>query len=135
MVIEICGMVSYMQRNTVQRQVILGALIKLESHPAIEQVYAEVHKAHPAISKATVYRNLHHLARGRLIRRLSLPDGLERYDARVDRHYHFECKVCGGVFDVDVEYLDGLNSAVQRMYDFQVDDHDVVFSGTCFDCR
>ena len=124
-----------MQRNTVQRQIIMGAMVKLNTHPAIEDVYAEVHDTHPAISKATVYRNLHLLERGRLIRRISLPDGLERYDARTDCHYHFKCKACGGIFDVDIDCLEGINGIVQNMYGFHVDEHDVVFTGTCLKCK
>ena len=124
-----------MERNTVQRQIILAALQKMDTHPAIEEVYAETKKEHPAISKTTVYRNLRQLARDGMIRQVSLPDGLERYDRLTSQHHHFKCNKCGAIFDVDIEYMAGINGAIQEKYGFQVDKHDVVFTGFCKKCK
>ena len=123
-----------MQRNTVQRKIVLDALLKLSDHPTIEEIYTEVNKTHPSISKTTIYRNLRHLAKNGMIRQVSLPDGLERYDAIIDKHYHFRCKNCNSIFDVDTEFVTEINEAVQQKYGFQVDRHDIVFAGTCLKC-
>ena len=123
-----------LKRNTVQRQIILEALKKFDAHPTVEEVYSEVHKNHPTISKATVYRNLYQLSEDGKIRQISLPDDLNRFDKRTDPHYHFKCKNCGGILDVDVEYLAGINEAVQRKYGVKVDEHEVVFRGVCAKC-
>ena len=126
---------SRIQRNTVQRQIVQDALKKLNTHPTIEEIFAVIHDDHPSISKTTVYRNLRLLAESGIIRQVSLPDGLERYDSRIDQHYHFNCKNCGDILDVDIGYLSGINSAVQAKYNVLVDDHDVVFSGICQKCK
>ena len=123
-----------MRRNTVQRQIVLNTLKKLNNHPAIDELYAEIHKEHPSISKTTVYRSLHMLADNGVIRQIALPDGLERYDASNVQHHHFRCKNCGKIFDVDIEYAANINELVRQKYGFQVDDHDVVFKGTCPHC-
>ena len=124
-----------MQRNTLQRQIILDAVIKLKKHPSIEEIYAEIHKRYPAISKTTVYRNLRKLAKGGVLREVSLADGLERYDGCPDQHYHFKCNYCGSIFDIDIEYIAGINDTVQIKYGFQVDEHELVFRGICAKCR
>ena len=124
-----------MKRNTVQRQIILETLQKFDSHPTVEEVYVEVHKSHPTISKVTVYRNLRLLADNGDVRKVLLPEELERYDKRADQHYHFKCKNCGALFDVDVEYPKGMDEAVREKYGFQVDEHDVVFRGICPKCQ
>ena len=124
-----------MQRKTVQRQIVLDALIKLNMHPTIEEIYTEIQKEHPSISKATVYRNLHQLAADGIVHKVSLPDGLERYEERIDQHYHFKCKICGGILDVDIGYLTDINDAVKVKYGVLVDDHEVVFSGICSKCK
>jgi Fur family peroxide stress response transcriptional regulator len=77
-----------MGRNTVQRQIILAGLRRLDTHPTIEEVYAEIKKEHPSISKTTVYRNLRQLAKDDIIRQVLLPDGLERYDKHNTKHHH-----------------------------------------------
>ena len=41
------------KRNTIQKQLVLEAVAQLHNHPTAEQVYAQVVKAHPTISKAT----------------------------------------------------------------------------------
>ena len=122
-------------RNTVQRKIILDVVQKMHSHPTAEEVYQEVHKEHPSISKATVYRNLHQLAGEGTVSSLLIQGSPERFDDRLSRHYHFRCKVCGSVFDVDMDYISGINDAVQRAYGFQVDEHDVLFKGICPKCK
>jgi len=124
-----------MQRQTMQRQIILKALKELSTHPTIEEIYADIYKEYPTISKTTIYRNLRQLAAKGIIRRASLLDGLERYEERTDQHYHFKCKNCGSIFDVEIGYLEGINSMVQKMYGFEVYGHDVVFSGVCTKCK
>ena len=129
------GLWMYIQRNTVQRQIVLDTLKKLNNHPAIDEIYAEIQKEHPAISKTTIYRNLRQLAASGIIHQVLLPDSLERYDGCIDQHYHFQCKNCGSIFDVDIEYVTGINEIVQHKYGFQVDEHDVVFRGACSQCE
>ena len=124
-----------MQRNTVQQQIVLDALKKLHTHPTIEEIHAEIQKEHPAISKPTIYRNLRKLAANGMIRQVSLPDGYERYDERIDQHYHFKCRKCSGILDVDIQYIADINESVQMKYGISVDRHDVVFTGICKKCK
>ena len=51
-----------MERKTVQRSIIETELESLANHPTAEEVYAAVHKKHPSIGKATVYRTLSKMA-------------------------------------------------------------------------
>ena len=122
------------QRNTVQRQIIWETVKKLHTHPTVEEIYEEIHKNHPTVSKTTVYRNLRQLAESGAIRQVSLSDTVDHFDDRTDQHYHFKCKMCGCISDIDVGYLADINEAVQRNYEFQVDAHEVLFSGTCLKC-
>ena len=46
------------KRNTIQRSLVLNAVNKLQCHATADEVYDEIAKEHPNISKATVYRNL-----------------------------------------------------------------------------
>lgn len=121
-------------RNTVQRQIVLDSLIKLNSHSNVDELYTEIKKYHPSISKTTVYRNLRQLAKTGVIREVALADGLERYDEHPFRHYHFRCRSCGKIFDLDTEYIEGIDDIIQKKYGFQVDEHELVFRGFCDKC-
>ena len=121
-------------RNTFQRKIVLDTVKKMRKHPTAEDVYQAIRQEYPHISKATVYRNLYQLAEEGEIRTVLLPDSPVRFDDRVTRHYHFRCKLCGSVFDVDMDYLSGMDETVRDVYGFQVDGHDVIFTGVCPQC-
>ena len=123
------------QRNTVQQQIILDALEKFNTHPTVDEIYEEICKEHPSISKATVYRNLRKLTENGDIRQVTMTDETERYDRRIESHYHFKCKVCKKILDVDIDYNSNVDETVRRIYGFQVDDHDVIFKGVCTQCK
>jgi len=123
------------KRNTVQRQIILKAVRKKSTHPTVEEISGEVNKDHPTISKVTVYRNLRKLAGNGDIRQVLIPGEQERYDRRCDHHYHFKCKNCGTLIDIDIDYRGDMDAAVREKYDMLIDEHDIVFSGVCSKCR
>ena len=50
------------ERNTLQKKVILDELKYLMGHPTADQIYQQIHKKYPTISRATVFRNLKMLA-------------------------------------------------------------------------
>jgi Fe2+ or Zn2+ uptake regulation protein len=123
------------KRNTIQRKIVLNALVKLNNHPTIDEIYTDIRREHPSISKTTVYRNLRQLAKAGYVRQIAVQDGLERYDARTCRHYHFKCRDCNRIYDVDIGYLSEINGAVQEIYGFKVTGHDIIFSGVCAGCE
>ena len=122
-------------RNTIQRQVVLNTVKKLKIHPTADDVFQEIQKEHPSISKSTVYRNLHQLVENKEIRLISLPDSPERFDGGSVQHYHFTCKTCSEIFDIHIDYLSGIDNTVQNTYGFQVEDHDITFKGVCSKCQ
>lgn len=68
-------------------------------HPTAEQLYNQVHKNNPTISKSTVYRNLNILLKNKVIRKIKLLSGADRFDYIGEEHYHTICESCGKVFD------------------------------------
>jgi len=123
------------RRNTVQRKIILDTLRPMRSHPTIEELYVEVAKQFPTISKTTLYRNLRILAVNGQVLRILLPDGLERYDGQIHNHYHFQCNKCELIFDVEIDYLSNIEDVVAKQYGFEILGHDVIFKGFCKGCR
>ena len=66
------------KRNPIQKQLVLDAVFRLANHPTAEEVYAEVARSHPTVSKATVYRNLGSLSEDGLLRHIKMPGKLSR---------------------------------------------------------
>jgi len=122
-----------MQRNTVQRQIIINAIQRLK-HPTVLDVNNEVQKDHPTISKTTIYRNLRQMDREGLIWQIWIQGDAERYDTNPKPHYHFKCRVCENIYDVEIEYLHEINQAVQSGNPHLIESHDIIFSGICKAC-
>ena len=122
-------------RNTIQRALVLEAVQSLHDHPTSADVYEVVRERHPNISRATVYRNLGVLASRGEVLRVEVPNGADRYDFRSKPHYHAKCRVCGGVFDIEMPQLDNLVAQVQDAHGFTIEGHEIIFDGVCAACR
>ena len=122
-------------RNTVQRTLVLDAVNKMKFHPNAEDIYTEIIKTYPNISKATVYRNLNLLAESNEIRRVKISDGADCFDYKCSKHYHAKCSKCGKVIDIEMEKIKDLDKQIKNNHNFNFDGHDIIFNGICSDCK
>jgi len=120
-------------KATFQQRIIYEAVSALGTHPKAEHVYEHVAKIHPTISRATVYRNLNQMSEAGKLLNIGKIDGVTRYDHNVHPHYHFECRKCGRIFDVE-GYIADICNHVQPPQGFEIADHVVHFYGTCHEC-
>ena len=121
------------KRYSRQRELIYQKLVETDEHPTAEMLYQCLKPENPNLSLGTVYRNLNLLVAEGIIVRMPFP--VERYDAHTHAHSHFRCKVCGRVYDLKkLPYNSGLDQAAAACSGHQVDQHDLVFSGTCSAC-
>ncbi len=121
-------------RNTIQRGLVLNAVKTLNCHPTANEVYTEVIKIAPNISRSTVYRNLNLLSENGEIIHIKLPDGADCYDCRTDNHYHAHCRICGKVTDVNMPYISDLLKNISPDDDFHYESHSLIFMGVCKEC-
>lgn len=121
-------------RNTIQRQLVLSAVRQLQNHPTADEVYQEVQKNCPTISRATVYRNLKLLAEEGEIRLRNISGSPERYDHICSNHYHQRCEQCGKVMDVEMPYMASLDEEVRKRNKYLIKSHDLTFVGLCPEC-
>ncbi|MCL2838196.1 MAG: transcriptional repressor [Oscillospiraceae bacterium] len=120
------------KRNTIQRQLILNAVEELNIHATAEQVYEYVVRKYPTISKATVYRNLGQMAESGELLNIGSFYGQTHYDHNCHKHYHFMCKDCRRVFDVEGDF-DDLFGKFSGIDGFDITN--ISFNGLCCDCK
>lgn len=121
------------RRNTKQKALVYETVMKNCNHPNADEVYEEIHKNNPSISKGTVYRNLNLLSENGEIKQVKVP-GISRYDNRLDNHYHVVCRLCQKVLDVPLKYQDEFDAKVAEDMGFKIERHRTVFEGICPDC-
>ncbi len=122
-------------RMTKQRKAILRVLKNTTIHPTADWIYEQVKKEIPNISLGTIYRNLNVLAKNKDIMVLDYGSTYSRYDGNPENHYHFHCKKCEQVFDLELPCFHDLNEKVNEDTNFKAENHRLEFYGFCPDCR
>lgn len=123
-------------RYSKQRETIYDVLKNDCTHPCVDDIYTKVKQLLPDISLGTVYRNLNLLADHHRITRLDIGDGVIRFDARMDSHFHMICKQCGSIQDIVCQpaILEELINKVNEQSEHVVESAQILFHGTCFHC-
>ena len=126
------------ERNTIQKQVILNTLKAMQTHPSVDELYTEVVKVHPTISKTTVYRNINQLTQKGSVYQVAVINDIARYDGCLDTHYHFICDECSSIFDIYPEINDNSEDVlnfIEDEFNFSVKRSMTSFYGVCDKCR
>lgn len=118
-----------------QREAIKEFLCTRKDHPTADTVYMEVRKEFPNISLGTVYRNLTLLADIGEIARINVGDGTDHFDPNTSLHYHFVCKGCGCVQDLDIDNIVSINEMASQSFDGEISGSVTYFYGLCGKCR
>ena len=87
-------------RPSPQRIAIFKCLYKHKGrHPTVETIYEDLVEEYPTLSLTTVYQTLEALCANGFAIKLTIEDGLMRFDSKTSCHGHFKCHGCGKVFD------------------------------------
>lgn len=117
-----------------QRESIKNFLMTRTDHPTAETVYENLRKEYPKISLGTVYRNLSLLTEIGEIQTISTGVGPDRFDGNTKPHYHFICKHCGRVIDLNMKGMEHINLLAQHEFAGTIEGHTVFFYGSCEEC-
>jgi Fur family transcriptional regulator, stress-responsive regulator len=121
-------------RVTSQRLVIHRALREHAGHLSSEQVHAMVSPTLPGISQQTVYSALGLLTQLGVARRVPVPGGTARFEARVDDHHHMVCERCGALEDLEVRVPLGRALDAARDTGFEAASASLTVLGLCRRC-
>ena len=118
-------------RPSYQRIKVLEYLITQRCHPTVDQIFNDLVKEIPTLSKATIYNTLNLLIKAKLVRVVTIEDNETRYDIKISNHGHFKCELCGTIFDFKVN-ID--NFMADELSEFKINEKNVYFKGICPSC-
>ena len=121
-------------RFTEQRGAVHRFLSGTDTHPTAEDVFHGVREDLPAISLATVYKNLETLVGCGMAIKLTWSDGSSRYDGRTDPHHHARCNRCGVVMDVPGNPPPEIVADAGTFPGFRVTGYRLELTGFCASC-
>lgn len=116
-------------RNTKQKELILEIIKYSYSHPTALEIYQKSREKISNISLGTIYRNLNILVNQQLIRRIKMPNNIDRYDKVNNDHIHFICLKCNKVLD-----LEKIENTPTMINENKVLDYEVNYKGICKNC-
>ncbi|HEX3472962.1 MAG TPA: Fur family transcriptional regulator [Silvibacterium sp.] len=120
---------------THQRLVIYQVLRSMHGHPSPEEVYERVRVRIPAISLATVYKNIHLFIESGLFHEVSLHHGSLRVETNALPHHHLVCTECKSITDIAADDL-GIPVRAHRLRSgFLAQRYAVDVLGLCPDCQ
>ena len=118
-------------RPTQQRIAVYDYLLQHPIHPSADTIYTSISATYPTFSRTTIYNSLYALARAGLIRTINIDAEEQRFDGNPRDHGHFRCRVCGEIFDFDV---DEDSMRLQHPAGFSVESQDLFLTGLCPGC-
>lgn len=121
-------------KNSKQRTMILETVVNNPIHPTADMVYSQLKTDNPNLSLGTVYRNLNLLSETGFLRKIKVPDGSDRFDGRLDSHYHIICDKCAKVLDIELNES-GFDKHVEDTTGYRITSLDVVVKGICPECQ
>lgn len=123
------------RRSTIQKDLVRNAVSEMKKHVAANEVYDFIKERYPTIGKGTVYRNLDILAEEGELRKIEVPDGPNRFDFILKKHYHVRCVKCGEISDVDMDVISDLLERIHNTHGIEFLDYDILFKGICLKCK
>lgn len=114
-----------------QRVKVLEYMTNHRIHPTVDQIYIDLQKEVPTLSKTTIYNTLDTLIEAQLVKVITIEDNETRYDIITENHGHFKCESCGTIYDFEIK-TDSLST--QDLNDFKINNRDVYFKGICPSC-
>ncbi len=114
-----------------QRLKVLDYLTLNQCHPTVDQIFTDLQREIPTLSKTTVYNTLRILVEAGFVRVITIEDNETRYDIELENHGHFKCESCGTIYNFEID----INSLASRdLTDFKINDKNVYFKGICPRC-
>ncbi|HWR35114.1 MAG TPA: Fur family transcriptional regulator [Clostridia bacterium] len=119
---------------THQREVIYAAVTARHGHFSPEDIYELVRKQIPAISLATVYKNVKTFVNTGMLREVSPHYGSLKIDSNPSPHHHVVCTQCKSILDIEAESIGSMDIQQKLPAGFRVQRFSIEIHGLCGKC-
>lgn len=110
---------------------VLQYLTENRNHPTVDQIFLDLRKELPTLSKTTIYNTLNLFVEAKLVRQFTFAENEAQYDLVLDEHGHFKCEICGILYDFQININD---SDAEGLDGFKIAEKNVYFQGVCKGC-
>lgn len=100
-------------------------------HPTVDEIFIDLSKLFPTLSKTTVYNTLKLFVEKKLVREVNLYDNKMRYELVRSDHGHFKCNICSKIYDIPLDINVSLPEELEGTI---INDFHYLLVGTCSHC-
>lgn len=118
-------------RPSYQRVKVLEYMYLKGGHPTVVEIYHALSASIPSLSKVTIYNTLHTFVEAGLVHIVDIDDTEKRFDITLTSHGHFQCEVCGIIYNFEVNIDQVL---IEGLSQFEVKQRNIYFKGLCPNC-
>lgn len=93
-------LVAYNIKPSMQRIAIMEYLLTHRTHPCADEIYSQLSKKMPTLSKTTVYNTLKLFSEHGAALMLTIDEKNICFDGDTSPHSHFLCRKCGKIYDL-----------------------------------
>ena len=124
-------------KATPQRRAVLEAVFSTHRHFDADELVDMLKQKDKRISRATVYRALELLVKGRFVHAMDLGESRKVYEHVVGHkhHDHLICTKCGATIEFDDGLIELLQGKVCSRLNFDAASHSLLIFGICEDCH
>ncbi len=117
---------------SIQRIRVLEYLQNSKNHPTVDNIYIDLVKEIPTLSKTTVYNILKLFTEKNIARTVIIGNNEARYDGNISTHGHFRCDKCGNIYDFNVNTEELKFTGLDK---FKINEYHIYLNGICEKCN
>ncbi|WP_077197473.1 Fur family transcriptional regulator [Prevotella ihumii] len=120
-------------RPSIQRIEILRYLLTHHTHPTVDEIFVDLKKRVPTVSRTTIYNTLRMFSEKGAAFMITIDEHRVCYDGTTEPHAHFYCKHCGKVYDF--HEMQPPRNVTSDMEGFHIEDAQLYYKGICPACQ
>lgn len=113
----------------------LRFLLDNRIHPTAEEIYKNVKKLSPTISKTTVYNIMKVFVEKGIVKIIRTDIREARYDINTSPHIHFKCLKCNTIFDIPYPSETNVIENLRMLPGFVPQNIEITIDGICANCN
>jgi Fe2+ or Zn2+ uptake regulation protein len=119
-------------RPSIVRLAVFDYLIEHKTHPTADEIFYNLSKTIPTLSKTTIYNVLNLFVCSGIAKALTIDDKQIRFDGNITPHAHFRCRKCGKIFDFPMPFIRETNIVNKN---FEIETTQIYYIGLCDNCK
>ncbi|MBC8313148.1 MAG: transcriptional repressor [Candidatus Cloacimonetes bacterium] len=120
-----------------EREIIAEQVFENHFHFTADELFIQLDQKGKNISRATVYRTLDLLERGKLVGKIQLQSGKHIYEHIFghQHHDHLICQECGKIIEFHNDKMEKIQKKISRKENFEMQGHCLKIYGICSKCQ